>query len=99
MEHKIQHKTRRLSRPFWSRLGPVLGRFGVDLGVKNNEISKVLQRFREHRVFEENKTWKCILDRSWVDFGAKRGPKRLPNRTPDGANMVSKNDNKNKIGF
>ena len=34
MEDKIQHQKRRRSRPSWNRLGPVLGRFGVDLGVK-----------------------------------------------------------------
>ena len=35
IEVKIQHKKRRLSRLSWDRLGPVLGRFGVDFGVKN----------------------------------------------------------------
>ena len=36
IKHKIQHKMRRLSRASWIRLGPVLGRFGVDLGVNKS---------------------------------------------------------------
>ena len=39
IEHKIQHKIRRLSRASWIRPVPVLGRLGVDLGIKNNEHS------------------------------------------------------------
>ena len=93
-EAKIQHEKKSLLGPSWTGLGPVLGRFGVDLGVKNHQISLVVQGFREHRVFEEDKAWKCILDGSWVDFDAKRGPKRLPNRTQNGAKMGWKNDHK-----
>ena len=48
----------------------------------------------KNRVFEEDKAWKCILDGSWVDFDAKRGPKRLPNRTQNGAEMGSKKRSK-----
>ena len=45
IEHKIQHRMRRLSRPSWIRLGAVLGRFGVDLGVKNNESHRFYPGF------------------------------------------------------
>ena len=62
IEHKIQHKIRRLSRASWIRPGPVLGRLGVDLGVKNNKNSLVFIGFRENRVFEEDKAWQGILD-------------------------------------
>ena len=41
IEPKIQHKTRRLSRSPWNRLGPVLGHFGVHLGIKNYQVSLV----------------------------------------------------------
>ena len=47
--------------------------------------------FRENHVFEEDRAWKGILDGTWVDFDAKKGPKRLPNRTQNGAKMGSKN--------
>ena len=33
----------------------VLGRLGVDLGVRNSENSLVFIGFREHRIFEEDK--------------------------------------------
>ena len=42
IEHINQHKTRRLSRSSWNRLGLLLGHLGVDLGVKNNEIALFL---------------------------------------------------------
>ena len=45
IEHKFQHQKRTLSRPSWNRLGPVLGRFGVDFGIKNNENSLFLSGF------------------------------------------------------
>ena len=50
---------------------PVLGRFWVDLGVNIYEFAFVLYQFGEHRVFEEDKAWKGILDGSWVDFETK----------------------------
>ena len=78
-EAKIQHEKRSQLGPSWTGLGSVLGRFGVDLGVKNHQISLVLQGFRENSVFEKDEAWKCILDGSWADFDAKKGPKRLPN--------------------
>ena len=31
--------------------------------------------FRENRVFEEDAAWKAILDGTWVDLGAQKGPK------------------------
>ena len=46
--------------------------------------------FHENHVFEEDKAWKGILDGTWADFDAKKGPKRLPNRTQNGAKMASK---------
>jgi hypothetical protein len=91
IEHKIQHKTKRLSRSSWIRLGPVLGRFGVDLGVKNSENPLVFKGFRENHVFEEDKAWKAILDGTWVELDAQKGPKWVPNRSQNGSNIASKN--------
>ena len=54
IEHKIQHKIRRLSRASWIRLGPVFGRLGVDLEVKNNGNPLVFIGFCENHVFEED---------------------------------------------
>ena len=92
IEHKIQHKIRRLTGASLIRLGPVLSRLGVDLGVKNGEHSLVFAGFRENHVFEEDKAWKCILDGTWVDFGAKKDARLVPDRSQNGANMVSTND-------
>ena len=80
--------------PSWTRLGSVLGRFWVDLGVKNIENPLVLEGFRENHVFEEDKAWKGILDEIWVDFDAKEGPKRLPNGTKNRSKMGWKIDPK-----
>ena len=98
-EAKIQHEKRSQLGPSWTGLGSVLGRFGVDLGVKNHQISLVLQGFRENRVFEKDEAWKCILDGSWVDFDAKKGPKRLPNGTKNRSKMGLKNDQKIRSVF
>ena len=70
----------------------VWGRFRTHLGLKNHEISLVFISFRENHIFEEDKAWKGILDGTWVDFDAKKGPKRVPNGTQHGAKMVLKND-------
>ena len=48
---KNYHEKRSLLEPSWIRLGPVLGRFGIDLGVKNHEISLVFKGFRENSHF------------------------------------------------
>ena len=55
IEGKNKHEKCSLLEPSWTRLGPVLGRFGVDLGVKNHKISLVFKRFRENIVFFLNK--------------------------------------------
>ena len=68
----------------------------VDLGIKNRENPLVFIGFRENHVFEEDKAWKGILDGTWVDFDANKDPKRLPNRSPNGAKMASKNDLKTR---
>ena len=95
IEHKIQHKIRRLSRASWIRLGPVLGRLRVDLGVKNSENTSVFIDFCENHVFEEDKAWKGILDGTWVDFSVKKAPKSVPKRIKNGI----ENQSKNKIDF
>ena len=81
--------------PSWDHLGSFWGRSWEHKSLNFIGFSGS----REHRVFEEDKAWKCILDGSWVDFDAKRGPKRLPNRTQDGVKMRSKNDQKIRSVF
>ena len=49
---------------FQVRLGAILGRFGIDLGVKKHENSMVLQWSRDNLVFEEDMASKRILGRS-----------------------------------
>ena len=90
IEHEIQHQKQRPSRPSWTRLGPVLGRFGVDLGVKNHQLSLVLQCVREHRVFEERR----LGGASWTELGRIWVPKRLPKRPQIGPQMEPKWDRK-----
>ena len=50
-EAKVQHEKRSLLGPSWTGLGSVLGRFGVDLGVNNHQISCVFKRFHENHRF------------------------------------------------
>ena len=77
---------------FWNRLGHVLGPswvvLGSILGSKIIKFHRFLQGFREHRVFDEDNAWKCILDGSWVDFDTKKSQKGFQ----IGAKMASKND-------
>ena len=98
IKNTIQHQKRKLSRPSWDRLGPVLGRFGVDLGIKTHKLSVVLYWLCEQHVFEEDNDWKGILGRTWVDLVAGQGPKWNPNRIQNGRNMVAHYDQK-RIGF
>ena len=43
-------------------------------------------------MFEEDKAWKGILDGSWIDFDDTSGPKRVPNRIQNRADIAPKND-------
>ena len=63
------------SRPSWSRLGTILGRFGTDLGVISIDFSLVFKTFREHQRFSKNITSRAVLDRSKTDFGPTWLPK------------------------
>ena len=57
------------SRPSWSRLGTILGRFGTDLGVIFIDLSLVVKAFRENQRFSKSITSRAVLDRSKTDFG------------------------------
>ena len=76
---KIEEKNRceknTSSRPSWSRLGTILGRFGTDLGVMFIDLSLVFKAFRENQRFSKNITSRAVLDRSKADFGPTWLPK------------------------
>ena len=63
------------SRPSWSRLGTILGRFGTDLGVIFIDVSFVFKAFRENQRFSKNITSRAVLDRSKTDLGPTWRPK------------------------
>jgi len=80
---------------FQATLGSVLGRFGVDLGSTIINNHWLFKAFVTKYVFEEDKAWKRILDGSWVEFDAQKGPNRCPHRTQNGIKTRSQN----QIGF
>lgn len=85
--------------PSWVRLGSILGRFWVDLGVKNDKVYEFLQSFPENRVFEEDKAQRGILDGTWVDFDAKQGSKKAPKSSPNWIQHFIEKRSTNKIDF
>ena len=95
---KINIKYEGFQVPLGSVLGPSWVVLGSILGSQIIKFHLFLQGFREHRVFDEDNAWKCILDGSWVDFDAKRGPKRLPNR-PKWVPKRIQNRSKNMMDF
>ena len=87
---KIMIKCEGFQVPLGSVLGPSWAVWELILGTKIMNIHGLYNGFVNIVFFEEDIASKCILDRSWVDFDAKRGPKRLPNRTQNGAKVASK---------
>ena len=95
IEHKIQHKKLQLSRPSWIRLGPVLGRFVVDLGIKNSENLLVFIGFRENHVLKKIRPGKA----SWTELGSILVAKRVQKGSQIGAKMGLKNDQQIRSAF
>ena len=86
IEDKLKHKTRRLSRPSWNRLGPVLvGSFGGrSWGQQSSKFICYIKVSCTSRSKNDN-AWKGISDGSWTIFYAKEvqkgsqfGPKMEP---------------------
>ena len=61
IDHKNQCEKNISSRPSWSRLGTILGRFGTDLGVILIDLSFVFKAFRENQRFSNKYNFKIRL--------------------------------------
>ena len=80
MEDKNEDEKRRFQRSSWSRLGPILGRFGGRLGIVEWGFAPAKLRFLKIHMFEEIRCEEATWFRSWVDLDAQEAPKRRPRR-------------------
>ena len=56
------------SRPSWSRLGRILGRFETALGLMFIDLSLVFKAFRENSRFSKNRVSRAVLSPTWPVF-------------------------------
>ena len=83
------------SRPSWSRLGTILGRFGTDIGVMFIDFSLVFKAFRENSLFSKIIVSRAILSPTWPILGRFWDPKTPHVGTPKRLQSDQKNNMKN----
>ena len=96
---KLKQKINMKNYRFWDRFGVVLGQFwvvfGPILGWKIIKIHWFLKGFVKIVFLKKIKLKKA----TWTELGPILMPKRLPNRSQNGAKMASKNNQKIRSVF
>ena len=75
------------------RVGPVLGHFGVHLGVKIIKNVGLLFGFVEIQFFDEDKVYNRVWDQTWVDLGAQRAQNECQNGPQVDSKIIPKTMN------
>ena len=90
IDDKNQCEKNTSSRPSWSRLGRILGRFGTALGLIFIDFPLVFKAFREHSRFSKNIVSRPVLSPTLVILDRFWRPKRLQDGSQNGSKTIKK---------